>query len=155
MLRLLFSVSRIFLLLFVLLSSGTNAFSQVSPVQVLPSVLPPYSTLLSEYYTGDNTRLSVTLINTDFNEPQLKVYLRMTIEGQGVKLQSSDYGNYPSIELTPGLPVNLRQTDLAPYFSSQNLIVAASSGGLRPQVRLPEGYYQFSFEAIEVRLKEY
>jgi len=146
-------INRFLLFVFVLIQISTNAFSQVSPVQVLPSVLPPYSTLLSEYYTGDNTRLSVTLINTDFNEPQLKVYLRMTIEGQGVKLQSSDYGNYPSIELTPGLPVTLRQTDLAPYFSSQNLIVAASSGGLRPQVRLPEGYYQFSFEAIEVTTK--
>ncbi len=129
--------------------SGVTAYSQVSPVQIVPAVFAPYSTLLSEYYSGTNTRLSVTLINTDFNEPQLKVYLRMTIEGQGVKLQSNLYGNYPPIELTPGLPVTVSQSDLAPYFSVQNLAVTAGAG-LRPQVRLPEGYYQFSFEAIEV-----
>ena len=137
-------------MLCLLVIAGATAYSQVSPVQVVPAVFAPYSTLLSEYYSGTSTRLSVTLINTDFNEPQLKVYLRMTIEGQGVKLQSNLYGNYPAIELTPGLPVTVSQSDLAPYFNVQNLAVAASAGGLRPQVRLPEGYYQFSFEAIEV-----
>lgn len=136
-------LTRIFSLLFIL-SFSLPAFSQ-SPVQVIPSVLPPYSTLLSEYYSGDQTRLSVTLLNTDAAEPFLQGYLRISIEGQGVKLQSVPFGNYPTIDLMTGAPVTVSQSDLAPYFSPQHL----QGNGAGNQNRLPEGYYQFCFEVLE------
>lgn len=121
----------------------SKSFGQGS-IQVIPSVLPPYSTLLSEYYSGDQNRLSVTLLNTDAGEPFLQGYLRMTIEGQGVKLQTLPYGNYPTIDLMSGSPVTVSQSDLAPYFNPQHL----SGTGLL-QNRLPEGFYQFCFEVLE------
>lgn len=136
-------LTRIFSLLFIL-SFCFKAFSQ-SPVQVIPSVLPPYSTLLSEYYSGDQARLSVTLLNTDAAEPFLQGYLRITIEGQGVKLQSVPFGNYPIIDLMTGAPVTVSQSDFAPYFTPQHL----QGTGAGNQNRLPEGFYQFCFEVLE------
>jgi hypothetical protein len=120
------------------------AYSQ-SIVTVIPTVKPPYSTLLSEYYSGDQERLSVMLINTDASQPFLQGYLRVTIEGQGVKLQSTPYGNYPTIDLMNGAPVIVGQSDLAPYFRPQNLIGSTGAG----QNRLPEGFYSFCFEVFE------
>jgi hypothetical protein len=136
-------LARICSLVFFLLCSLV-AFAQ-RPVQVIPTVMPPYSTLLSEYYSGTQPRLSVMLLNTDSNEPFLQVYLRMSIVGQGVNLQSTPYGNYPTIDLMTGAMVTVSQSDLAPYFNSHNLIGNTGVG----QNRLPEGFYEFCFEVYE------
>jgi len=135
---------RIFSLTFLLVFHFFCAYAQ-SVVTVIPSVRPPYSTLLSEYYSGDQERLSVMLINTDASQPFLQGYLRVTVEGQGVKLQSSPYGNYPAIDLMNGAPVTVSQSDLAPYFRPENLIGSTGAG----QNRLPEGFYNFCFEVFE------
>jgi len=139
-----YSQGKRFLLSLVLTLLALSAFAQ-RPVQVITTVRPAYSTLLSEYYSGDQEKLSVMLINTDASQPFLQVYLRMTIEGQGVKLQTTPYGNYPTIDVMQGAPVTVSQSDLAPYFSSQNLIGSTGAG----QNRLPEGFYQFCFEVYE------
>ncbi|MDB5272068.1 MAG: Fibronectin type domain protein [Chitinophagaceae bacterium] len=115
-----------------------------APVQLSASVQGPYSTLLSEYY-NDQARLSVALLNTSATETFLQVYLKMSIEGQGIKLQSAAFANYPSIDLTSGYSVILRQKDLAPYFNPRNLQGSTASG----LSRLPEGDYQFCFEVYE------
>ncbi|GAA4341556.1 carboxypeptidase-like regulatory domain-containing protein [Flaviaesturariibacter amylovorans] len=133
-------------LAFFFLLLATAARAQQFPVQVTPQLVPPYSTELSEYYTGTVPKMIVTLTNTDLQQPVARVRLRMTISSQLVTLRSRDNVNYDPIELMAGLPQRLSLNDLAPYFNPNNLDIQ----GNIVQGRLPEGFYRFCFEAVEI-----
>ncbi len=117
-------------------------------VQIIPSANPSNTTLLSDYYTAKQTGLSVLLRNTDANQPLVQGYLRITIEGQGVKLQTGSYAIFPSIDLIEGSTVNIGPSELANYFKPQNLQGSIGFGVNQPNV-FPEGFYQFCFEVLE------
>jgi hypothetical protein len=117
-------------------------------VQIIPSASPSNGTLLSDYYTAKQTGLSVLLRNTDANQPLVQGYLRITIEGQGVKLQTGAYAIFPSIDLMEGNTVNIGPSELAIYFKPQNLQGSIGFGVNQPNI-FPEGFYQFCFELLE------
>ncbi|MDB5258532.1 MAG: Fibronectin type domain protein [Chitinophagaceae bacterium] len=117
-------------------------------VLIIPSASPSNSTLLSDYYSGRQTGLSVLLRNTDPNQPLVQGYLRITIEGQGVKLQTGSYAIFPSVDLMEGSTVNLGPSELAMYFKPQSLQGSIGFGVNQPNV-FPEGFYQFCFEFLE------
>ena len=117
-------------------------------VHIIPSASPSNSTLLSDYYTAKQTGLSILLRNTDANQTLVQGYLRITIEGQGVKLQTGSYAIFPSIDLMQASTVNLSPSDLAVYFKPQNLQGSIGFGVNQPNV-FPEGFYQFCFEMLE------
>lgn len=105
------------------------------------------STLLSDYYSGTQTGLSLLLRN-DSRQPLVQGYLRISIEGQGVKLQTGSYAIFPSIDIMEGSTVNLGPSELAIYFRPQYLQGSIGFGVNQPNV-FPEGFYQFCFEFLE------
>lgn len=117
-------------------------------IQIIPSANPSNSVLLSDYSSGKQTSLSVLLRNIDASQPFLQGYLRITIEGQGVKLQTGSYGIFPTIDLMEGNTVNIGPSDLAIYFKPQYLQGSTGFGTNQPNV-FPEGFYQFCFELLE------
>jgi TANFOR domain-containing protein len=120
------------------------------PVQVTPIVLPPYTQQLSEYYSGTNPKIAVTLTNADLNKPLIDVTLRMTISSQNILLKSKNNVIYPTISLSAGVPYTLSQADLAVYFNPDNL---EFSGITKSEYQnhgiIPSGFYTFCFEVIE------
>ncbi len=129
---------------------GVEAFAQ-QPVQVTTLLRPPYTLQLSDYYASTQEKLVVVLTNRDLNKPVLNVRLRMSIESQTVQLRTRDFGGLPVLQLEAGIPVRLSLGDLAPYFNPENLDFAGiTRAQYLQQAKLPEGFYQFCFEAIEV-----
>jgi hypothetical protein len=117
-------------------------------VQIIPSAGSLNSTLLSDYYTGKQTGVSVLLRNLDTRQPLVQGYFRITIEGQGVKLQTGSYAIFPSIDILGGSTVNVSSSDLAVYFKPEYLQGSIGFGVNQPNV-FPEGFYQFCFEFLE------
>jgi hypothetical protein len=151
------SLSRFFrgtLLTFISLFSIFFSYAQF-PVHITPQLISPYTLQLNDYYNGSNPKLIVTLINKDLLKPTITVRLRMDIQGQSAKLTSKDYVYYPPITLDAGIPQQLSLSDLAPYFNPDNLnFEGITRAQYQQQGKIPEGYYQFCFEAIEVSTNE-
>jgi hypothetical protein len=121
------------------------------PVQTNTQLVPPYSLQLSDYATGTTPRIMVTLTNADLQQPVLNVRLRLTIKGQAVTIQSRDNVPYPIISLVAGVPQRLSLNDLAPYFDLNNLDFSGlSKSAYQQRGRLPEGFYEFCFNAVDV-----
>ncbi|WP_157263297.1 fibronectin type III domain-containing protein [Pedobacter sp. R20-19] len=145
-----FRLKALHLALFFLLFAFSSK-AQIYPVQVMPVLVPPYSLNTSDYYNGTSERLAVVLTNTDLQKPVLNVRLRMYIEGQNTKLQSRDGVYYPTITLDAGIPQRISLGDLAPYFNIDNLNFSGITRAMYAQNgKLPEGFYSFCFEVIEV-----
>ncbi|AEV98069.1 hypothetical protein A4D02_14470 [Niastella koreensis] len=124
--------------------------AQVYPVQVVPQLLPPYTLNFSDYYQGTQEKLVVLLTNTDLTKPALQVRLKMSIQGQSAKFRSRDGVYYPPITLDGGAPQRITLSDLAPYFNLDNLdIEGVTRSQFQQNQKLPEGFYQFCFEAYE------
>jgi hypothetical protein len=120
------------------------------PVQVIPQLTPPYSLTLSDYYSSAIPKLTVLLTDRDLTRPSLTVRLKMTISGQSATVSTLDNVYYPPITLDAGIPVRFTGSELAPYFNSDNLsFQGITKAQYVQQGQLPEGYYQFCFEAIE------
>jgi hypothetical protein len=133
------------------LLTGTMASGQRYPVQVVPQLIAPYTLNVSDYYNGTSEKLVVLLTNIDLNKPALQVRLRMTIQGQAAKLISRDNVYYPPIQLDAGVPNRISLADLAPYFNADNLIFEGITRAQYVQSgKLPEGFYLFCFEVIEI-----
>ena len=133
------------------LAFAFSSKAQIYPVQVMPVLVPPYSLNTSDYYNGTTERLAIVLTNTDLQKPVLNVRLRMYIEGQNARLQSRDGVYYPTITLDAGIPQRISLSDLAPYFNIDTLNFSGITRAMYAQNgKLPEGFYSFCFEAIEI-----
>ncbi|MBO9203039.1 MULTISPECIES: hypothetical protein [Niastella] len=144
------TISRL-LILVACLFLGQLVNGQQYPVQIVPQLLPPYTLNVSDYYNGTSEKLVLLLTNTDLNKATLQVRLRMSIQGQAAKLISRDNVYYPPVSLDGGVPTRISLSDLAPYFRADNLIFEGITRAQYVQSgKLPEGFYQFCFEAVEV-----
>ncbi len=139
------------ILLFVLINLLQIAKAQY-PVQIIPQLVSPYTLNLSDYYTGTTPKMFVTLTNRDMQRPVAYVRLKMSITGQLASVFTTDYGSYPAIALDAGVPQRLSMSDLAPYFNPNNLEFTGSMSKAQylQQNKLPEGFYTFCFQAIEI-----
>lgn len=121
------------------------------PVNVQVQTIQPVSVQLANLYTGTQARMIITLLNTDLQKPVLRVRLRLNIKGTTVALRNRDYGYYPDIALEAGIPVQLSLNDLAPYFNIDNLEISGiPRAQLQQSGKLPDGFYSFCVEAVEV-----
>ena len=121
--------------------------AQLFPVNVIPQLIPPYSLKLSDYQTTSSEKLIVNLLLTDTGEFGRQVRLKMSIEGQGLNIQTRDFvvGANP-ISLDGGVNQRLTNLDLRPYFRLNNLL------GINPQQYnqpLPDGRYDFCFQVFD------
>lgn len=143
--------------LFILIATITLvqgiARAQQFPVQVTPQLLPPYSVKVSDYYSpgAAGTKLNLLLLLRDFNKPQLQVRLRMSIEGQSVAIRTREDAVFTPVTIESGTPFYIDPSDLAQYFNPNNLDFSGITRQQYEQTgKLPEGFYTFCFEAIEV-----
>jgi len=143
-------LKRFFTSLFLVVLSHIG-LAQITPVQVTPQLLPPYSLQVSDYYSGVQPKLQVMLLNRDINQPVIRVRLRMTVESQNCRMRTRPNAVTPVFTLTNGVPYYLTPQDLQAFFLASNLEIG---GGYSEQQyvqtgRLPEGLYSIYFEAFE------
>lgn len=131
-------------------TQGLIAQTQAFPVTVLTQFVPPAPINFSDYANSNsiNGPLRVQLVLNDFTIGNREVRLKLFFEGQGITFESNDnVSGAPVLFLNGGVPTNLRDADLAPYFRFNNL------KGISPQAyanAIPEGSYQFCFEVFDV-----
>ena len=138
----------------ILLSSfctqGLKAQTQAFPVTVLTQFVPPAPINFSDYANSNriNGPLRVQLVLNDFTIGNREVRLKLFFEGQGITFESNDnVSGAPALFLNGGVPINLQDADLAPYFLFNNI------NGISPAMyanSIPEGSYQFCFEVYDV-----
>ncbi len=121
------------------------------PVQVTPQLLAPYTTQISDYYSAaGNPKLSLLLLNKDFNRPTLSVRLRMTIEGQGVRIKTREDVNFAPLTILSGQPYYVSPAELSQYFNVNNIELSGITQQEYIQTgKLPEGFYTYCFETVE------
>ncbi|MDI9358605.1 MAG: fibronectin type III domain-containing protein [Phycisphaerales bacterium] len=136
-----------FVVFLLILSKKSNA---QYPVTVSTQVLPPFSTVLSNYYS--TRKLIVILTALDFQKPELMVRLRMSIQGSAIKLSSVNDQVSPILTIRFGVPFEVSMNDLSYYFNPDHLqFVGISKEQYQRQGYLPEGYYQLCFEVLDAQ----
>jgi TANFOR domain-containing protein len=144
-------MKRILFLFTIILCVVTNVQAQQFPVQVTPQLLAPYTTQISEYYSAaGNPKLSLLLLNKDFNRPTLSVRLRMSIEGQGVRIKTREDVNFTPVTILAGQPYYISPAELQQYFNVNNIELSGITQQEYIQTgKLPEGFYTYCFETVE------
>ena len=120
------------------------------PVSSRSIIKPPYSTALSDYYTGTDPRLQLVLMNMDITQPVIKARLRLNIISNRINLRSREFIG-PIVELDAGTPQYLSGMDLSVYFNPNNIDVVSGLdyNALFKTPALPDGTYTFRFDVIE------
>ncbi|MEM9324833.1 MAG: fibronectin type III domain-containing protein, partial [Bacteroidota bacterium] len=127
-----------------------DAIAQSFPVQINAQVMPPAPIYLGDYANANtsNSPLRVQVVLNDLTITNREIRLRASMEGNGIRIQSNEF--IPGVDqlfLEGGIPLNLTNLQLAPYFQFENITgVSAMQYG----EALPEGVYQFCFEVIDV-----
>ncbi|MBL6449949.1 hypothetical protein JMN32_26790 [Fulvivirga sp. 29W222] len=141
--------------IYLFMGVAQSAFSQIYPVNATTQIAPPYSVCISDYVAPGSEQLKLNLFLRDLTEPVYDVRIRLVIEGQGVRIETSPTYNPPPITIEGGLSTWLDATDLAPLFASRNLIFSGySKSEFERYGRLPEGFYQFCFTVYDYRHSE-
>lgn len=132
-----------------LLYATASSHAQLSAVRATINIIPPYSVYLSDYVSPSANKLLVNIILADPNPVDLMVKLKITIQGEGITLETK-----PSLLPTPlrlSTGVNTISTaDLAPYFDPANFnFQGLDKAQFIKSGRLKEGIYQFCVEVLE------
>lgn len=134
----------------ILLIIASIGRTQNYPVQAFVQLTPPYSSYLPDYSDPFNNQLKVLLTLTDFSIPSYQVKLRFKIEGQGYTIESADLINFSTITLSPGVPVEISGSSLAPYLATNNLVFSGIDVASYEQNKLlPEGPATICVEVID------
>ncbi|WP_406655400.1 fibronectin type III domain-containing protein, partial [Ornithobacterium rhinotracheale] len=121
---------------------------------MVPVLLPPYSLKLSEYATSTQTKLRLQVMMTDLQEPQhptgIKFSLESSLGAVPIATSQSFVSGMSPFTLYPGSNITLTNVDLRPLFELQNL---AGLNASQYAQTLPEGIYQFCFQAYDYYTK--
>jgi hypothetical protein len=147
-----FSLQKLLYLL-LLLPISQKATAQTFPFRVNPILQPPYSTLLSDYFSPTGEKLVINVAFNDFNEPSWEFYLRVNIQSSRMSLRTRpEFRPAAPFTIVPGTPLRLTAADLTQYLDLNNMQVSGISvDELRRTDRLPDGLYSFCFEVIDYR----
>jgi hypothetical protein len=145
------SMKRFLLLFLILAGFGVRAQTDAPPVTAAVQTLPPFTPNLSDWSDPLNNKIGITLLLNDRAQPGYQVQLRLTIEGQGVRLTTSpDWAPTP-ISLSYGIPTQLTGIDLLAYFDLDHLNFSGiSRQQYLAQGGLPEGTYSICVEALDI-----
>ena len=125
----------------------------VYPVQAYTQLIPPYTPYTPSYYSGYKEKLTLTLINSDLQQPVLNVYLRMRISSSSFSITTPDHVYTPEIQLQAGVPLRLSLDELAPYFRTQNMQISGGQSQFLKTLMLPDNFYRFWFEVYDVNTR--
>lgn len=130
--------------------TAINALGQTYPVQSFVQVTPPYSSYLPDYADPFNNQMKVLLTLTDFTVASHQVKIKITMTGNGYSITTNDFLNLPPINLTPGVPVEISGSSLAPYLATENLTFTGIDVNDYTQRKvLPEGPCTICIEVID------
>ncbi len=126
------------------------SYSQTYPLQGNLVLKAPHSPYIADYTSADHNTLLLTFVSTDPSTSVSDMVLRMSIKAVGLTIQTSPSAVRIPISFTS--PLLLSGSDLASYFSSSNLSFSGYSKTQYEQKgTLPEGLYEFSFQAFDAR----
>ncbi len=135
-------VSTFFLLI------GLLGFAQIYPVQLTPIFNSPYSSKLADYTNTFEPKFQLLVNTTDFAITNRQVRLKLIVEGNGIKAESSDFVIAPApIYINGGELMTLTNSDLGYLFKFENL---QGINPLQYSSFLPEGMYSFCFEMYDM-----
>ncbi|MBX9783446.1 MAG: hypothetical protein K2X48_09150 [Chitinophagaceae bacterium] len=104
-----------------------KSYAQITPVQVTPQLVPPYSLQVNEYYSGTIPKIQVLLINRDINQPTIKVKLKMTVESQNCRLRTKEVNTTPPLNYKMGFRITYLLPSCRLIFHQPILILAVAS----------------------------
>ncbi|MBF4463899.1 polymorphic toxin-type HINT domain-containing protein [Flavobacterium sp. LC2016-12] len=140
---------QLFLTLGVWLSVIVSGLAQTFPVTISTQITQPSPIYLNNYAdaTTINSPVKVQIILNDLTISNRQIRLKCYFQGQSISLMTNDFvvGAH-DLFLEGGVPLQLTNVDLAPYFQYQNLL------GVNPNQyaqALPEGIYTFSVEVYD------
>ncbi len=128
--------------------SGRLLAQQLFPVNATFLVYPPYPVYLNDYANSLNSSFELRLLLRDIELGSRQVTLKIQLNQQSGNSIQSRYPavGVPIIELVSGVPVILKQADLAPYFQPQNLNLSPNAYS-QP---LPEGIYTIAVTVYDL-----
>lgn len=132
-------------------ASGVMSFAQQMPTSATVIMNPPHPVYLSDYYAIGSNSFQTLLSLNDLNELTWDVRLKVTIEGEGIKITTKPTYIPPSpITLTAGMPLTFQGSDFAQYLNVNNVdLEGITATSLNQSGKLPEGLYQFCVEILD------
>ena len=126
--------------------SPTQA-QQIHPVQATGSLIPPFSTVLSDYASIRSQDLMYTLTLNDPIEPSRQVYFRIKVKHNFQTIYQTDpnFATQP-VTLQQFMPTLITGSDLALYLNTNALQAVA---GTPVSNLLPEGFNQICLEVMD------
>ncbi len=131
------------------LSAIISGIAQTYPVTISTQITQPSPIYLSNYADAStiNSPIKVQIALNDLTISNRQIRLKCYFQGQSISLMTNDFvvGAH-DLFLEGGVPIQLTNIDLAPYFQYQNLL------GINPNQyaqALPEGIYSFSVEVYD------
>ncbi|MEM6877077.1 MAG: hypothetical protein AAF544_00855, partial [Bacteroidota bacterium] len=145
-------------LLYLLLFFGCQFFAvhrvlaqTAFPITATLQSIPPHSGNLADWTQPGSNKLAATLLLNDANEISYQARLKVTIEGQGIRLTTRESFIPNPITLSFGSPVQLTGFDMADYFSPENLdFVGISQQAYFDLGGLPDGIYTVCVEVFDL-----
>jgi hypothetical protein len=127
---------------------GLLGFAQIYPVQLTSIFNSPYSSKLADYTNTFEPKFQLLVNTTDFAITNRQVRLKLIVEGNGIKAESSDFVIAPApIYINGGELMTLTNSDLGYLFKFENL---QGINPLQYSSFLPEGMYSFCFEMYDM-----
>ena len=124
--------------------------AQSYPVHLTTQLVAPFSGYLPDYANVGEEKLKVLVLFTDFTKPSYNIKLKISIQGQGVNIQSKSYYFAGPFNVQPGVPLEISGSDLYGLLNSQNLDFSGISKANYEQRKvLPEGFYTFCITAYD------
>lgn len=143
-------LKKAFAILFVLLCSVQLLWAQNYPIQLSTQLVPPFSGYMADYANGGEEKLKIICLLTDFTKPHYNIKIKISIQGQGIHIQSKPYFYEGPFTLEPGLPFEISGSQLYNLLNSQNLDFSGISKAQYEQKKvLPEGYYTVCVTAYD------
>jgi hypothetical protein len=125
-------------------------FGQTYPVHLTTQLVTPFSGYLPDYANTAEEKLKVLVLFTDFTKPSYNIKLKISIQGQGISMQSKSYFFAGPFTVQPGVPLEISGNDLYSLLSSQNLDFTGLDKAQYEQRKvLPEGFYTFCITAYD------
>ena len=127
-----------------------SLFSQNYPVHITTQLVAPFSGYLPDYSSAGEEKLKLLVLFTDFTKPQYNIKLKISIQGQGISIQSKPYFYDGPYTLQPGVPIEISGSELSNLLSSQNLDFSGITKSQYEQKKvLPEGFYTVCINAYD------
>ena len=126
-----------------------SMLAQTFPVTVVPQTVPPSPIYFSSYADASsvNSPLRLQILLNDLSQNNREIRLKAFFEGNGIRFESNDIvSGVPSLFIEGGVPLNLTNVELAPYFAFENITGISPTAYGQP---IPEGSYQFCFEVFD------